>query len=108
MRPTSSRSLCLPPARAHFCTEVARRYGGASSPTKYGLNGTMPATVNSTVGSCGMRLADGTTVWPRSAKNPVKAWRSSLAVRGRLGMIGAAYRGCATAEPGFRAAPSGG
>ena len=42
MRPTSSRSLCLPPARAHFCELTARAYGGTSSPTKYGLNGTMP------------------------------------------------------------------
>ncbi|CAB4572348.1 unannotated protein [freshwater metagenome] len=42
----------------------------------------MPATVNSTVGSCGMRLAEGTTWWPRSAKKPVKAVRSSSAVRG--------------------------
>ena len=66
MRPTSSRSLCLPPARTHFWTDAARGYGGASSPTKYGLNGTMPATVNSTVGSCGIRLADGTSVWPRA------------------------------------------
>ena len=66
MRPTSSRSLCLPPARMHFCDEVARLNGGTSSPRKYGLNGTMPATVNSTVGSCGMRLADGTIVWSRS------------------------------------------
>ena len=69
MRPTSSRSLCLPPARAHFCTLTARLYGGVSSPTKYGLNGTMPATVNMIVGSCGIRLADGTGVCPRSAKN---------------------------------------
>ena len=68
MRPTSSRSLCLPPARAHFWLLTARLYGGASSPTKNGLNGTMPATVNSTVGSCGIRLADGTTVWARAAK----------------------------------------
>ena len=62
MRPTSSRSLCLPPARAHFCELTARWYGGCSSPTKYDLNGTMPATLNSTVGSCGIRLADGTSV----------------------------------------------
>ena len=82
MRPTSSRSLCLPPARAHFCTSVARRNGGTSSPMKYGLNGTIPATVNSTVGSCGIRLADGTTVWSRSAKKPVNDRRSSLAVVG--------------------------
>ena len=27
MRPTSSRSLCLPPARAHFCELTARLYG---------------------------------------------------------------------------------
>ena len=47
---------------------------------KYGLNGTMPATVNSTVGSCGMRLAEGTIVCPRSAKKPVKARRNSFAV----------------------------
>src|SRR6476646_9589649 len=42
----------------------------------------MPATVNSTVGSCGIRLADGTTVWPRAAKNSRKVARSSSAVRG--------------------------
>ena len=56
--------------------------GGASSPTKYGLNGTMPATLNSTVGSCGIRLADGTGVWPRAAKKSMNDWRSSSAVRG--------------------------
>ena len=72
----------MPPARAHFCTSVARLNGAASSPVKYGLNGTIPATVNSTVGSCGIRLADGTTAWSRSAKKPVKDRRSSLAVRG--------------------------
>ena len=66
---------------------TARLYGGASSPTKYGLNGTMPATVNSTVGSCGMRLADGTTVWPVSAKKSVKAERSSSAVRWVEGVL---------------------
>ena len=59
----------MPPARAHFCELTARRNGGTSSPTKYGLNGTMPATVNNTVGSCGIRLADGTTVWSLAAKN---------------------------------------
>ena len=41
---------------------------GVSSPTKYGLNGTIPATVNINEGSCGMRLADGTTAWSFSAK----------------------------------------
>ena len=47
----------------------------------------MPAMVKSTDGSCGIRLADGTTVWPRSAKKRVKAARSPLA------SIAPAYRG---------------
>src|SRR4051812_40190990 len=52
----------------------------------------MPATVNSTVGSCGMRLADGTTLCPFAAKKSEKARRSSLAVRGGCGMEPRAYR----------------
>ena len=68
MRPTSSRSLCLPPARTHFCESTIRGYGGFSSPRKYGLNGTMPATLNRSVGSCGIRLADGTCAWSRAVK----------------------------------------
>ncbi len=55
--PTTSMST----VRKHFCTEVARAHGGDSSPTKNGLNGTIPAMVNSTDGSWGMRLADGTS-----------------------------------------------
>ena len=51
----------------------------ARHPTKYGLNGTMPAMVKSTDGSCGIRLAEGTAVCPRSVKKRVKAARSSLA-----------------------------
>ena len=47
--------------RKHFCMEVARGHGAGSSPYKYGLKGTMPAMVKRTEGSCGMRLADGTT-----------------------------------------------
>src|SRR3954470_10487950 len=82
----SSRSLCLPPARTHFCTEVARRYGGVSSPVKYGLNGTMPATVNKTVLSTGMTLADDTCTCARSVKNVTKARRSSSAVVGTSGI----------------------
>src|SRR3954452_11937317 len=42
----------------------------------------MPAFVNSSVSSCGIRLDDGTGVWPRAAKNSRKAARSSSAVRG--------------------------
>ena len=48
--------------RTHFCTLVARGNGGFSWPRKYGLNGTMPATVNSSVGSSLISEADGTTV----------------------------------------------
>ena len=61
--PTMSMST----VRKHFCTDVALRHGAGSSPVKYGLNGTIPAMVNRTVGSWGIRLADGTTTWPRSA-----------------------------------------
>ena len=39
----------------------------------------MPAMVKRTVGSCGIRLADGTTAWSRSAKKRVKAALSPLA-----------------------------
>src|ERR1700677_1732442 len=65
--------------RKHFCTLVARGQGACSSPTKYGLNGTMPAMVKSTDGSWGIRLAEGTAVCPRSVKKRVKAALSSLA-----------------------------
>src|SRR5688500_15943645 len=39
----------------------------------------MPATVNSTVWSCGMRLELGTCVWPRSTKKSTKALRREAA-----------------------------
>ena len=46
-RPISSRSLCLPPARTHFCTDVRPAVdGGGSSPRKYGTNGIIPELVN--------------------------------------------------------------
>ena len=44
------------------------------------MNGTMPATVNNSVGSCGMRLADGTTEWACEAKYPLNACLRSSAV----------------------------
>src|SRR5262249_3299792 len=86
VRPMSSRSLCFPPARTHFCTETARGYGGVSSPVKKGLNGTMPATVNSSVLSTGITLADGTWLCPRSVKHATKAARNSSAVVGTSGI----------------------
>src|SRR5947209_9979847 len=44
----------------------------------------MPAFVNSSVRSCGIRLAEGTTVCPRDAKKSTKAARSSSAERGGM------------------------
>src|SRR5438128_527639 len=85
-----SMSSCLPRTRTHFCTEVARGYGGSSSPRKMGRNWFMPALVNSgAAGWWGMSPEDGTTVCPRSAKKPVKARRSSLASISRLSLPGA-------------------
>ena len=49
--------------RMHFCTSAARRYGAGTTPVRYGTNGTMPATVNSSVGSSLTRDADGTMTW---------------------------------------------
>ena len=60
----------MPPARTHFCTDVARTYAGVSSPTKYGLNGTMPEFVKSSDVSCGIRLDDGTTVCATRGEEP--------------------------------------
>ena len=60
----------------------------------------MPAMVKSTEGSCGMRLADGTTVWPRSAKKRVKAALSPLA------SIAPAYRGQKRGRGGLDSASS--
>src|ERR1700733_1393342 len=64
----------------------------------------MPAIVNRTEGSCGIRLAEGTMVWPLSAKKRVKAARSPLA------SIHAAYRGQKRirGRSGGRKGPGGG
>src|SRR4051812_26726034 len=63
--------------RTHFCTLVARRYGAGSRPVRYGMNGTMPATVNSSDGSGDTSDALGTTVCPRWAKCSRKRRRIS-------------------------------
>ena len=65
--------------------------GAVSSPVKYDLNGTMPATVKSSDLSTGMTLADGTCTWARSVKNSTKARRSSSAVVGRSGIAAPGY-----------------
>src|SRR3712207_7455233 len=63
--------------RTHFCTLVARGYGAGSLPVRYGMNGTMPATVNSRDGSGETSEALGTTVCPRVAKCSRKRRRIS-------------------------------
>src|SRR5690625_6101317 len=58
--------------RMHFCTLTARGYGAVSVPTMYGMNGTMPATVNMIDGSEETREALGTTVCSLAAKKSRK------------------------------------
>src|SRR5690606_18108265 len=65
--------------RMHFCTLVARGNGAGTTPVKYGMNGTMPATVYSSAGSSLTSDADGTTVWPRSPKKvSQRRWISAV------------------------------
>src|SRR5215213_8494496 len=78
--------------RTHFCTLVARGYGAGSRPVRYGMNGTIPATVNSRDGSGEISEALGTTVCPRWAKCSRKRRRISAVcirvysvLRGRTG-----------------------
>jgi len=47
--------------RMHFCTEAMRGYGDVSDPMMYGMNGTMPATVNRSDGSGDTNDVEGTT-----------------------------------------------
>src|SRR3954449_12408318 len=63
--------------RTHFCTLVARGNGAGSRPVRYGMKGTMPATVKSSDGSGDTRDALGTTVWSRWAKCSRKRRRIS-------------------------------
>jgi hypothetical protein len=62
----------MSPVRTHFWIEVARGYGAGASPRKYGLNCTMPALTNSSVGSSRISDALGTRVCPAVAKCSVK------------------------------------
>src|SRR6185436_626077 len=81
------RSLCLPPARMHFCAVAARTYGRLSKPRNTSLNWFIPALVNSSVGSSpGTTGLEATTVWPFDSKNFRKVWRISAAfIRGSFG-----------------------
>ena len=76
--------ISMSTVRNVFWQVVTRGCGGCSRPRKYGLNGTIPATVNSTDGSCsaGISDADGSTRWSRSAKKSRKRRRISSEVTG--------------------------
>src|SRR5690625_3077289 len=56
----------------HFCTLTARSYGGVCWPRKYGMNGTIPATVNNSDGSGETSDAEGTTVGSCFSKKAVQ------------------------------------
>src|SRR6476661_467908 len=62
----------MSPVRMHFCTLVALVYGASSRAVRYGMNGTMPATVNSRDGSLETREAEGTAVWPLLTKKSIQ------------------------------------
>jgi hypothetical protein len=49
--------------RAHFCDVTARLYGRCSTPVNTFLNWTMPALVNSSVGSLRGTSGDDGTGW---------------------------------------------
>ena len=77
--------MSMSTVRKHFCTEVARGHGGTSSPRKNGLKGTMPAMVNSTDGSWGMRLAEGTARVPALGEEPDEGGAQLVGVERRAG-----------------------
>src|SRR5206468_6664370 len=60
----SSRSLCFPPARMHFCVSATRGgfHEGFCCPRKIGTNWFMPAFVKSRLGASGSSDEDGTMV----------------------------------------------
>src|SRR3712207_5241049 len=90
--------------RTHFCTLVARGYGAGSRPVRYGMNGTIPATVNSSDGSGETSEALGTTVWPRAAKCSRKRRRISAVCMSYSGDRGAGTGGPARSAVGGRSA----
>src|SRR5690606_33461413 len=97
------RSLCLPPARRQRCTSTARTWRGFSAPRNTSLNWTIPELVNSRVGSlAGTSDAEGTTAWPRAAKNSRKSLRipEVVFIRKRLSdLVGIETYRCPDAVP---------
>src|SRR5699024_5087108 len=80
-----------------------------ASPRKYGLNCTMPALTNSSVGSSKSNDALGTTVWPSARKCSVKrrliSWVCTVKILRRSVRTG--YRRVAPVRRGVRRAASG-
>ena len=78
----SSGSLCLPPARMHFCVLQARRRRpsgepGAARPRNIALNPFIPALVNRSVGSpTGTTGLDGHGMCDLDVKKSMKASRT--------------------------------
>ena len=87
----------------HFCTLVARGNGAGTRPVRYGTNGTMPATVNSSVGSSLTSDAEGTMVWPRSPKKlSQRFWMSAVCMVSVIGGRGAREATRTRADDGWR------
>src|SRR5579875_460027 len=63
--------ISMSTVRNVFWQSTTRGLGGRSWPSRYGLNGTIPAMVNRTDGSysAGMSDAEGTRRWPSDSKN---------------------------------------
>src|SRR3954470_24553396 len=80
--PTSSRSLCFPPARMHFWVSATRGgfQAGFCCPRKIGTNWFIPAFVKSRLGESGKREAEGTIVCSFSRKKSKNDWRISAEV----------------------------
>src|SRR2546425_5304936 len=91
--------------RKTFWTVVARGWGGFAWPRKTGLKGTMPALVNSRVGSPnGIRDALANTLWSRSLKKLRKRWRiSALFTLGPCGALNCTEISFLALKPSARA-----
>src|SRR3954462_9067482 len=95
-------SLCLPPARTHFCTSATRggSYGTGSSPRKYGTNGIIPEFTNiGAVGWCGIKPADGTILCCRCAKKSRNFCRSSSDFIEPVRLVGRPVRSVGRSNP---------
>src|SRR5690554_4888682 len=79
--PTSSKSLCLPETRRHFCELATRKLTGWAFPRKISLNWFMPALVNIRVGSSLITMgAEGTMRCCLDSKKSRKLFLISEAV----------------------------